>query len=222
MGGFSKFNGTQHVVFSSIFCTFSLSAITPQPAYAVDRFINNINLGVKIQKLCEKAIKFSKKLDADNLLDIVLEIKAEIEKSTGQKINIEKEIDKVEAEYIKKGGMNSKNVFKQYKNLLKNKAKKKHARNFCMENYFYDSPEMTFEEYESTFLSQKPNVPNNDLELLPLNLFVGITLMLGGAFVLFASPICPALVFTGEMMMTTGFGFLTMEGLDYVKNKNNN
>ena len=38
--------------------------------------------------------------------------------------------------------------------------------------------------------------------------------MLGGAFVMFATPVCPPLGYAGEIMMTTGFGILIDQGLD--------
>lgn len=38
--------------------------------------------------------------------------------------------------------------------------------------------------------------------------------MLGGAFVMFATPVCPVLGYAGEMMLSTGFGMMVDQGLD--------
>ena len=49
---------------------------------------------------------------------------------------------------------------------------------------------------------------------LPLKFVISVTLILGGAFVMFATPVCPPLGYAGEMMMGTGFGMLLDQGID--------
>lgn len=49
------------------------------------------------------------------MLDVVLEIKSEIESYTGKKIDVNKEIDKIEVELKKKGGKPPKGIFKKFK-----------------------------------------------------------------------------------------------------------
>ena len=85
----------------------------------------------------------------------------------------------------------------------------------CMESYFIDQPAMSFEDYEFLHLAaaQRKHEHGNEQEL-PLKFVVAVSLMLGGAFVMFATPVCPVLGYAGEMMMTTGFGMLVDQGLD--------
>lgn len=102
MGCFYKFNGFQRLVLSIVLCSFSLAAVTPPSIYGqVNRGFNDVSFGVKIQKLIDKAWKYYDKLDGDSLLDVILEIKSEVESYTGKKIDISKEIDQIERDLKK-------------------------------------------------------------------------------------------------------------------------
>jgi hypothetical protein len=94
MDGFFKSNKLHNVVLSSILCTFPLAVITPPFAYGqINLNLNEVNFGIKLQKLIDKAYKYYDKLDSNNLLDVVLEIKSEVESYTGKKIDVNKEFD---------------------------------------------------------------------------------------------------------------------------------
>ena len=58
---------------------------------------------MKMQKLIDKAWKYYYNSDSNGLLNVMLEIKSEVEASTGKKIDIGKEIDKIESDVRKKG-----------------------------------------------------------------------------------------------------------------------
>lgn len=85
-----------------------------------------------------------------------------------------------------------------------------------METYFIEQPEMSFQDYERLRLAavNRKQDQENDQKELPLKFVVSVTLILGGAFVMFATPVCPILGYAGEMMVTTGFGMLVDQGLD--------
>lgn len=176
-----------------------------------------------MQKLIDKAWKYYSKKDGDSLVDVLLDIRAEVEAYTGGKINLEKEIDKIENDLKKKGHKAPKDVFKKYKNLLKKKDKKKHRRALCMEAYFFEAPDMSFDEYEILHLAAARNFDNKEeeeyKELPPFQFVLGVSLMLCGAFVMFATPVCPILGPAGESMMLTGFGMLINEGIDIYQKK---
>lgn len=217
MGCFYKFNGFKRLVLSSILCAFPLAVVTPPSVYGqINVGLNDVVFGIKMQKLIDKAWKYYEKLDSDSLLDVILEIKSEVESHTGKKIDISKEIDRIENDLKKKGGKPSKNIFKKFKSLVHKKDKKKRARALCMEGYFLDQPEMSFQDYEGLQLAvvNRKQEKENDQKQLPLNFVIGVSLILGGAFVMFATPVCPVLGYAGEAMMTTGFGFLVNQGLD--------
>lgn len=221
MDGFFESHKLHNLVLSSILYTFPLAVLTPPPTYGQVN-VNDIGFGLKLQKLIDKAYKYYDKLDSNNLLDVVLEIKSEIESHTGKKIDVSKEIDKIESELKKKGGKPPKDVFKKFKDLVKKKEKKNHHRVLCMEAYFFDQPNMSFEDYEFLYRSAKPDQGNENGNVQnepPLKFVVAVSLVLGGAFVMFATPICPVLAWTGETMMGMGFGMLVDQGLDIYEKK---
>lgn len=211
---FSKLN---NVVLSSVLLAFPLAVLTPPPVHAqINIGLNDVNFGINMQKLIDKAWKYYNKEDGDSLVDVLLDIKKEIETYRGISINIEKEIDKVETELKKKGHKAPKEAFKKYKSMLKKKDKKKHTRALCMEAYFLEAPDMTFDDYEMLHLaaSKKQDKEEEFKEPLPLKFVIGVSLMLCGAFVMFATPVCPVLGPAGELMMGTGFGMLIDQGVD--------
>lgn len=80
---------------------------------------------------------------------------------------------------------------------------------------------MSFEEYEKLYLgithSQNQGQAEDEISL---KLVIGITLLLGGGFLMFAAPICPLAVYPGETMMGIGFGMLLDQGIDKYQGKN--
>ncbi len=66
MVGFFKSNKLHNVVLSSILCTFPLAVITPPFAYGqINLNLNEVNFGIKLQKLIDKAYKYYDKLDSN-------------------------------------------------------------------------------------------------------------------------------------------------------------
>jgi hypothetical protein len=211
---FFKFNGFKCLVLSGVLCSFSLAVVTPPPIYSqISINLNNVNFGIKLQKLIDKAWKYYKHLDNESLLDVILEIKSEVESYTGKKIDISKEIDKIETDLKKKGGKPPHDLFKKFKDRVKKKKKQRLHRALYMNAYFLEQPEMDFNDYLRLTATAKQNQKNEKNEL-PLKFVVAVTLVLGGAFVMFATAICPVFSYGGEIMMTTGFGMLLDQGLD--------
>ena len=56
---------------------------------------------------------------------MILEVKSEVEAFTGKKIDISKEIDKIESDVKKKGSKPPKDIFKKFKSLVHSKEKEK-------------------------------------------------------------------------------------------------
>lgn len=212
---FFNFICFKRLVLSCILCAFPLAVLMPHSVYGQPNLnVTAVNFGIKMQKLIDKAWKYYTKEDGDSLVDVILDIKMEVEAYTGNKINVEKEIDKIERDLIRKGHNSPKGTFKSFKDLIKKKIKKKSKRSLCMETYFLDSPKMTFEEYEALYLAIGRKQENEkEKNELPLKFVVGVSLILGGAFVMFATPVCPVLGYTGEIMMSTGFGMMIDQGL---------
>ena len=70
MDCFYKFNGFKHVALSCVLCSFPLAVVTPSPVYGqINMGINEVNFGVKVQKLIDKAWKYyDKKTVMDYLM----------------------------------------------------------------------------------------------------------------------------------------------------------
>ena len=74
---FFKFISFKRLVLSSVLCSFPLAIVTPPPnLWSINVNFNDINFGVKIQKLIDKAWKYYDKADGNNLLDVILDIKS--------------------------------------------------------------------------------------------------------------------------------------------------
>lgn len=101
MGCFYKFNGFKYLVLSCVLCSFSLAVVTPPPIYGqIDFGFNDVNFGVKVQKLINKAWKCYNKSDSNGLLGAILDIKSDVKAYTGKKIDVNKEIDKIESKLV--------------------------------------------------------------------------------------------------------------------------
>lgn len=166
----------------------------------------------------DKAWKYYNKNDSDSLVDVLLDIKNQVESYRGIKIDLNKEIDKAEAKLKKRGHKAPREVFKNYKAMLKKKEKKNHHRAVCMHAYFLDAPNISFDDYENLHLAaavkKVDNKEDEPKDPLPFKFILGVSLVLCGGFVMFATPVCPILGPAGEIMMSTGFGFLLDQGID--------
>ena len=104
MASIFSLNRLNNVVLSSVLLAFPLAVLTPPSAYAqINIGLNDIGFGINMQKLVDKVWKSYNKKDGDSLIEVLFDIKQEIESYRGIKINIDKEIDKIEAELKKKG-----------------------------------------------------------------------------------------------------------------------
>ncbi|CDR35247.1 hypothetical protein [Criblamydia sequanensis] len=60
-----------------------------------------------------------------------------------------------------------------------------------MEAYLLDQSRMDFLEYETLQLAAMRYEIEKEQNEIPLKFVVGVSLMLGGAFIMFATPVCP-------------------------------
>jgi len=68
MASFLSLSGLNNVVLSSTLITFPLAILTPPPLHAqINIDFNDINFGINIQKLIDKAWKYYNKKDGDSL-----------------------------------------------------------------------------------------------------------------------------------------------------------
>jgi hypothetical protein len=214
MGSIFKFSRFHNVVLSGVLIAFCAATLNPHPLYPINLGVNDIGFGIKLQTLIDKAWNCHKKMNGNGLLDVVLDLKTEIESYTGRKIDLDKEISKIESDLKRKGGKPPSDIFKKFKSLVKNKDNKRRSRALCMEAYFRDGLDMNFEDYLILHSAATIGKQANEQTELPLKFVVAVSLILGGAFVMFATPVCPMLGYAGETMMGTGFAMLLDQSLD--------
>lgn len=129
---------TNRAVLYSTICVFTSASIMPLHAVSqkeeINLNLNDINFGIKIEKLIEKTKKYFSAKDSNKLMEVMFDIKHEIEGYTGQKIDIEKSLDKVEKEAKTKGQKIDKNHMKVLKSDSKSMKRERITRLFTWPN----------------------------------------------------------------------------------------
>jgi hypothetical protein len=106
--------------------SFIFTAIAPlnaAPAGKSNINLNDINFGIRMEKLIEKTKKSFGIKDSKKLMEVMFDIKHELEGYTGQKIDIDKHLDQVEREAKSRGFPVDKAHMKEMRKRLKNKKK---------------------------------------------------------------------------------------------------
>lgn len=186
MSNLLKFAKLNCLIISSTLCIFTLSTIPVCQVHAIPALeginLNDIAFAIRIEKLIGKVNKYAEKLDSYKLIDILLDIKHEVEGYTGKKIDLKKELDRVEKEVNKMGGKFKKGEIKSIHNMIKNKEKKYNHKALyiadCMEFYLEYSA-----EDEQILFHAKHGYENEEEEMeIPLRITVGVIKALCGEF----------------------------------------
>ena len=197
---------------SFVACTIA----TPIQAYQqckaqVGINFNDIAFVARIEKLIEKVKKYQKKLESGKLIEVMLDIKTEVEAYTGREIDIDSQLDQIERDAINQGAQFKKGEMKQIRSILKKKAKKQNHRVvYLAECNMYDIP---FDQDQCDFLYKSANKHDDKEEKteesLPVRVTVGVTAALCGYFLKFIPhPLCQMasnfLISAGVLMATEG------------------
>lgn len=198
-----------------VFCTlgvFTATTIAPFQLSAVPQVnvnLNDINFGIRIEKLIEKAEKYFNQKNSSKLTDVMFDIKNEIEGYTGQKINIENSLDKVEQEAKARGRPVPKDQMKEMRRRLKKADKRHNHKAMYMANCIeYDLPFNADEEsllYVMAKNSHRKDKDNKE-DVLPLRVTIGVTMSLVGLF-LYVVPL-PVCKLAAPWVLDTGIAFL--------------
>lgn len=197
---------------SFIACTLA----TPIHAYQqckaqVGINLNDIAFIARLEKLVERVKKYQDKLESGKLIEVMLEIKTEVEGYTGKQIDIDAQLDQIERDAIKQGAKFKKGEMKQIRSVLKKKEKKhNHKALYLAECNMYDIP---FDNVECDFLyksaSKHDKKEDKEEQELPLRVTVGVTASLCGYFLKFiphpyAQTAGNFLISAGVLMATEG------------------
>ncbi len=196
-----KFN---NIVLCGILITFSMAILTPPSCQAANVNFNDVAFGVRIEKLVEKVIRYKDKGDSHKLLDIMIDIKNEVQGYTGVAINLDNELDKVESEIKRSGGKVNKDDMKKLRKVIKKKEKKAAHKAFCMEIRMLNPDfQLTGDDEHMLYMARHEHDKDEQEDAtageLPLRLTIGVTVALCGLF-LFVLPPPPCKVWGADLM----------------------
>lgn len=207
----------------SILCTTAVtflsgSVCTPLLAsyeYAAQAKGININLNdaafiYRLEKLYEKAKRYVDKLESGKLIEVMYDIKLEIEAYTGKKVDIDGHIDQIERDAKKQGAQFKKGEIKQYKKDIKKTGKKHgHKAVFLYECNMYgidfsqEACDLDFNYMLSK--SAKHHGKDDEKEVkVPIRVSIGITASLCGYFLSFIPH--PYAQAASKFLIATGVG----------------
>lgn len=196
--------------------TFTSAVILPHPVYAAGINLNDINFGVKIEKIYEKVKKSIDRGETNKIVGYMYDFKTEVEQYTGQKVDINKQLDEVQKRAKANGQKIEDKYIKQIKKDFSHQDKKhKHRAVWfaqCSEleiPYTMVEADMHFEM--NHMMAMKAAKPHEQQEDVPAIVMVGVTVSLCGLF-LFIVPL-PGCQVAGGWLMNTGFGILSGYGL---------
>ncbi len=127
MGNFLYAFRPNTICLCSTLIAFSMSSMPIVYAFEPTQMqvgMNDVAFGMKIDKLVENIKKYKDTLNQKKMLETMVELKIEIEGYTGQKINIDNELDRIESDMKKGGAKFKKNEFKDVRKVIK-KAEKR-------------------------------------------------------------------------------------------------
>lgn len=181
-------------------------------ARAVEINFNDIAFVARIEKLYEKAKRYIDKLEDSKLMEVMFDIKTEVEGYTGKTVDIDSHIDAIEKEAKKQGAQFKKGEIKQIKKNLKKKEKKhSHRAMFLYECNMYDIEfnqekcDLNFDNFCLARASKDHHGKEDEKEIkVPIRVSIGITASLCGYFLSFIPhPIAQG---ASKFLIATGVG----------------
>lgn len=221
MGNFWKSTKFNTVILSCTLGVFAFGSLMPLKAtpYQMDINFNDIAFGFRIEKLVEKVNRYRERRDSKKLIEVMFDIKQEIEGYTGRQIRLSDTLDQVEREVKSRGGKVDPKVMKKIKKDLKKKEKRaKHKFQYMAKCLELNLPFNAEEEallYKAAYpideVYRGKHKDKDDEVNIPLRVTIGVTVTLCGVFLLFVPiPICKQYA---PYVIETGVAFLVDEGI---------
>lgn len=198
---------------------FTTITICPPSLIAANRELNlnEINFGIKIEKIYEKVKRAIDKGETNKIVSYMFDFKSEVEQFTGAKIDINKQIDQAQKEARSKGQKIDDKYIKQIKKEFTKEDKKyKHRAVWFAKCAELDIPYTSLEAdttFEMDYTIAKADYDKHEQhEDVPVKIMVGVTISLCGLFLCFVPvPICQT---AGVWLINTGIGVLGSDALD--------
>jgi hypothetical protein len=225
---------TRCLTLATYLTTASFTTVTiaqpPLMAAHANLSLNEINFGIKIEKIYEKIKRAIDKGDTNKIVGYMFNLKQEVEQYTGKPIDINKQIDQAQKEARSKSQkIDDKYVKALKKEFGKHDKKHKHRIAWFAQCAELDIPYSTIEAdatFEMNYLMAKAGHKDKDkeevqVEDVPIKIVVGVTISLCGLFLWFVP--LPGCQTAGVWLINTGIGVLGSDALDrwdaYDKNK---
>jgi len=181
--------------------------------------LNDINFGIKIEKIYEKVKKAIDKGETNKLVNYMFDFKQEVEQYSGQKIDINKSIDQVEKDAKAKGQKIDSRYLKAIKREFnKNDGKHKHRAVWFAQCAELDIPYTAYEadaHFETNYMMARAAKGHDgkevQIEEVPVTITVGVTITLCGLFLWFVP--LPGCQVAGGWLFNTGIGILGSDAL---------
>lgn len=219
------FQSTRCITLATYLTTASFSTVTVLPASLMalngNLNINDINFGIKIEKIYEKIKRAIDKGETNKIVGYMFDFKQEVEQYTGKHININEQIDAVQKKARSKGQkIDDKYLKAIQKEFDKLDKKHKHRTVWFAQCAELSIPYSTFEadtQFDMDSLIAKASHKGKDkddlqIEDVPVKVMVGVTISLCGLF-LWLVPL-PGCQTAGTWLINTGIGILGSEALD--------
>ena len=181
---------------------------------AADLNLNDINFGIKIEKIYEKVKKAIDKGQTNKIVRYMFDFKSEIEQYTGKKIDINKQLDEVQRQAKANGQKIEDKYIKQIKKDFEKENKKYKHRAVWFANCMEAGVEYTAYEADLNFdmnYMMAKSAKHEQQEDVSAIVMVGVTVSLCGLF-LYCVPL-PGCQIAGGWLLNTGFGILSGYGL---------
>ncbi len=184
---------TAVTLLSGSVCTPALAAynIEPNIMAGVNFNLNDIALIARLEKLYKRAKRYKDKLKSAKMMEVMLEIKTEVEGYTGRKIDLDAHVDAIEKEAKKRGAKFKSGEIKQIKKVLKKKSQKhEHKAIFLYDCNMYGidfDQELCDFDFENNFIAKSAKQGKEDEKevKVPIRISIGITCSLCGYFLSF-------------------------------------
>ncbi len=205
-----------------LYCTcavFSITSAIPM-AYSQEYSFNIIDDSatvIRLEKTIKKLWKQEKKGNVNEMIDLMIEVKTEVELSTKKKISLESNLNQIQKDIEKNGGKIHKKQFENFKKKVKKKEKRANFHAQYVEMVLAN-PLMQFDDNEELMLYQASSKEDKDdkeedqkdTEVnLPARVAFGVTLALCGVF-LYILP-SPSTKTWGQKLIETGI-LIAVEG----------
>lgn len=210
MGNFRAINMLRNGILCFTTASFIACSIQPVNAHvnyakAIDFNLNDVAFIYRLEKLVERVKRYKEKLENGKLIEVMLEIKMEVEAYTGKRVSTSEFIDQIERDAKRQGATFKPGEIRTIKNIVHRADKKKGHRALYLHSC--NMNDIDFNEIDYQFLAKSAHKSKkHDKEekevVVPIRMQIGVVCALCGYFL----QIIPHPYAQGASKILIGFG----------------